>query len=224
MKKNYEQKSEEVLKLQRMLDHGTSYNLFDIESEQIVLGAVLVENQEIYRIPNLKAEHFFEPVHQRIFKAVISAIHSGKAASPVTLKPQFNSDPALENIGKAGYLAKLAGRVHGLLDVRTYATVVFDMFKRRELSVLIEESLTQLRNPTLEKSCGELQSEMTGKILNSGNECENLKIHRFDKVTLDIMYGWEKPLERFATGIRQLDRCYAGGLYLGKSYCIVANK
>ena len=59
----------------------------NIEAEQALLGAILVNNEAFYRVSDfLEPEHFFEPIHQKIFELAGSLIRAGKVASPVTLK------------------------------------------------------------------------------------------------------------------------------------------
>ena len=59
----------------------------NIEAEQALLGAVLVNNEAFYRISDfLSPEHFFEPIHQKIYQLTRDLIRAGKVATPVTLK------------------------------------------------------------------------------------------------------------------------------------------
>ena len=66
------------------------------EAEQAVLGAILVNNEVMNRIEDfLRAEHFYIPVHGRIFEAVQRIVERGQVANPVTLKTFFEKDEAL---------------------------------------------------------------------------------------------------------------------------------
>ena len=56
----------------------------NIEAEQALLGAVLVNNEALYRVGDfLEPQHFFEPIHQKIYELASSLIRAGKVASPV---------------------------------------------------------------------------------------------------------------------------------------------
>ncbi|HZD25178.1 MAG TPA: DnaB-like helicase N-terminal domain-containing protein, partial [Alphaproteobacteria bacterium] len=82
----------------------------NMEAEQALLGAVLVNNEAINKVTDfLLAEHFHEPVHQRIFAACLKLVERGQIANPVTLKHYFDQDDALADVGGAQYLARLAG-------------------------------------------------------------------------------------------------------------------
>ena len=54
----------------------------DIEVEQALLGAILVDNRALERAaPLLKAEHFYDPLHQRIYSRPCSRCGSAAACS-----------------------------------------------------------------------------------------------------------------------------------------------
>ena len=60
----------------------------NIEAEQQLLGAILTNNDVFDRISStVRAEHFYDPVHQRIFEIAAGRIQKNALASPVTLKP-----------------------------------------------------------------------------------------------------------------------------------------
>ena len=53
----------------------------NIEAEQALLGAILVNNEAFYRVSDfLEAKHFFEPIHQRIFELAGGLIRASKVA------------------------------------------------------------------------------------------------------------------------------------------------
>jgi hypothetical protein len=59
----------------------------NIEAEQALLGAILVNNEAFYRVSDfLEPRHFFEPIHQQIYEVASNLIRAGKVATPVTLK------------------------------------------------------------------------------------------------------------------------------------------
>src|SRR5207248_8165745 len=81
----------------------------NIEAEQALLGAILVNNAAFGRVAEFLApEHFGNAVHGRIFAAIGKLIERGQIANPVTLKSLFDQDGALAEIGGAQYLARLA--------------------------------------------------------------------------------------------------------------------
>ena len=106
----------------------------NIEAEQQLLGAILTNNEVFDRISSLvKAEHFFDPVHQRIFEVAAARIQKNALASPVTLKAFLEDDPGLKELGGPAYLVRLAGAAISAYAARDYAQMVYDLAVRREL-------------------------------------------------------------------------------------------
>lgn len=106
----------------------------NIEAEAAFLGAILIDNRvlEELRTP-IRAEHFFEPLHQRIFDRIIKLVDRNATASPVTLKPYFEADEALSALGGTTYLAQLTADGHGLLAASELAAQIYDLALLREL-------------------------------------------------------------------------------------------
>ena len=117
-----------------MVAHEPETMPANIEAEQQLLGAILTNNDVYDRIANLvKPEHFFDPVHQRIFERMAARIQKNALASPVTLKPFFDDDAGLKELGGPSYLARLAGAAISAYAARDYAQMIYDLAVRREL-------------------------------------------------------------------------------------------
>ena len=108
---------------------------YDIDVEQALLGAILVDNQAIERVSMiLKAEHFYDPLHQRLFEAMQSGFEKGgMVITPLTLHAAMKADPGLQELGGHAYLANLAQATPALPNVRDYARILHDLFVRRAL-------------------------------------------------------------------------------------------
>ncbi len=105
-----------------------------IEAEQQLLGAILTNNEIFDRIASLVgAQHFYEPVHQRIFEVAAARIQKNALASPVTIKAFLEEDAGLKELGGAAYLARLAGAAIAASAARDYAQMIYDLAVRREL-------------------------------------------------------------------------------------------
>jgi replicative DNA helicase len=106
----------------------------NLEAEAAFLGAVLIDNSvlEELGVP-LQPLHFFEPLHGRIFERVQLQMDKQMVATPVTLKPYFEADPAMAELGGTGYLARLTADPQGLLAPRELAQQIYDLALLREL-------------------------------------------------------------------------------------------
>lgn len=105
-----------------------------VEAEQQLLGAILTNNDVYDRVASIiGAQHFYDPVHARIFEIASARIAKNALASPVTLKAFMADDEGLKELGGPAYLARLAGAAISTFAVRDYAQMIYDFAIRREL-------------------------------------------------------------------------------------------
>ncbi|HEX7967355.1 MAG TPA: replicative DNA helicase [Stellaceae bacterium] len=124
----------------------------NIEAEQALLGAILVNNSAYHRVSEfLIAEHFAEGVHGRIYAAIAKLIERGQIANPVTLKNLFDQDGALAEIGGAQYLARLATSVVTIINAEDYGRTIHDLYLRRQLIDIGEGTVNDAYNFDLER-------------------------------------------------------------------------
>src|SRR5215470_16980958 len=111
----------------------------NIEAEQALLGAVLVNNEAFYRVSDfLEPTHFFEPLHQTIFDIAGSLIRAGKVATPVTLKTFLPADLDIGGLNASQYLARLAAEATTVINAADYGRTIYDLAIRRSLIVIGE--------------------------------------------------------------------------------------
>jgi replicative DNA helicase len=112
----------------------------NVEAEQALLGAVLVNNDAFYRVSDfLEPHHFQEPVHQKIYEVIASLVRVGKVATPVTLKTFLPADIDLGGITVAQYLARLAAEATTVINAEDYGRTVYDLAIRRSLITIGED-------------------------------------------------------------------------------------
>ncbi len=124
----------------------------NIEAEQALLGAILVNNAAFERVSGfLLKDHFAEPVHGRIFAAIGKLIERGQTANPVTLKNLFDQDGALQEIGGAAYLARLAASVVTIINAVDYGHTIHELHLRRQLITIGEDLVNDAYTHDLER-------------------------------------------------------------------------
>src|ERR1700744_4832043 len=112
----------------------------NIEAEQALLGAVLVNNEAFYRVSDfLEPRHFFEPIHQRIFELAGSLVRQSKLATPVTLKTFLPADFDIAGLSLNQYLARLAAEATTIINAEDYGRTIYDLSIRRDLITIGEE-------------------------------------------------------------------------------------
>ena len=105
----------------------------NIDAEQSLLGAILTANDALHKCVGLTEDHFYDPVHKRIFAAAKILIDDGKTASPVTLKFPLQDDAGLNELGGPKYLVRLAGSSTSTFAAPDYAKTIQELAARRQL-------------------------------------------------------------------------------------------
>src|SRR3954452_3402506 len=82
----------------------------NLEAEQALLGAILVNNEAHDRVSGfLEAKHFYDPLHEQIYETLSKLIASGKQATPITLRTFCETAEPIDATSTAPvYLGKLA--------------------------------------------------------------------------------------------------------------------
>jgi replicative DNA helicase len=106
----------------------------NLEAEQALLGAILVNNEAIDRVNGfLKPEHFYDPVHIRIYEHALKLIWGGKRATPITLKTYFQNEPGQSGSTVPQYLGHLALNATTIINSEDYGRTIYDLAIRRQL-------------------------------------------------------------------------------------------
>ena len=106
----------------------------NIEAEQALLGAILVNNEAFYRVSDfLKPAHFFEPIHQKVYQLARDLIRAGKIATPVTLKTFLDATIDIGGMTGRQYLARLAAEATTIINAEDYGHTIYDLSIRRAL-------------------------------------------------------------------------------------------
>ena len=116
----------------------------NIEAEAAFLGAVLIDNRVIEELATpLRPDHFFEPIHARIYERVVQLLDRKAVVTPVTLRPYFEADEALKAVGGVTYLARLTADGQGLLAPKELAEQIYELALLRELVTVGRDLVTK---------------------------------------------------------------------------------
>lgn len=188
------------------------------EAEKLVLGAILTDNEAMNRVGDfLTSQHFYLPVHQRIFDAILRFQDRGMIASPVTLKNQFDKDEALDELGGAAYLAEIAGMASTILDVKAHASVVYSLAVSRELIHIGTDMVNLAHESNGEKRASEQIEISEHKLFslasqgNSETSFQHLKGSLTEAIELANAASKRKgAISGLPTGFIDLDRLLGG--------------
>ena len=123
----------------------------NIEAEQTVLGSILENNELFDEITDeINEGHFYDTVHQKIYKVISNLISKGLLANPVTIKNFFNNNEELTEIGGIEYLLKLTKVSTTKNQIKHYSKLLSDLYIRRQLIKISEETLEDSKNKELD--------------------------------------------------------------------------
>ncbi len=106
----------------------------NIEAEQSILSAILIDNNVLLDVIELLAPaDFYKTAHQKIYSAIIDLFDKGEPVDLVTLANNLSENGQLEDIGGATYLARLVDAVPLAVNAQHYAKIVHDKAALRRL-------------------------------------------------------------------------------------------
>ncbi|MDO5620175.1 MAG: replicative DNA helicase [Paracoccus sp. (in: a-proteobacteria)] len=191
---------------------------FSIEAEQQLLGAILVNNDVLDRIGRLiEADHFYDPVHARIFTICKERIAKNALASPVTIKAFMENDEGLKELGGPAYLARLAGAAIGAYAARDYAQMIREFALRRALISLGQDISARATTVALDDDAEDQIKEAEQRLYKLGEQgVEDKGFQSFLKAVnkaVDVAnaaFQREGDLSGIPTGLIDLDRKMGG--------------
>lgn len=107
----------------------------NIRAEQVIIGAILIDNEEFYKVSSfLMHHHFYDPVNRRIYETIAHIIDSRKlVADIVSLTSALSNYEEFMLVGGEQFLAQLTSYAMGNVFIEDYANIVYDAFLRRQL-------------------------------------------------------------------------------------------
>ena len=190
----------------------------NVDAEQALLGAILINNEAFYRVSDyLKSEHFFEPVHRRIFQVASELVRANKVASPVTIKTFLPADLAIGDLNLAQYVARLAAEATTIINADDYGRTIYDLAIRRSLIGVGEDMVNIAYDSPVEKTPRD-QIEEAERQLYELAEHGNYDsgFHAFEAALVNAIdmasaaYQRDGHLSGLATGLEDLDRLMGG--------------
>lgn len=125
----------------------------NVQAEQMLLGAIMINNEVLNKVSEfLLPEHFYEPIHQKIYQSIQSIIDKGISASPVSLKSMLSNDEQFEQLDGTTYLSKLAGIAMTVINAYDYGVIIYDLALKRNLINIGEEVVNVAYDSNFEHS------------------------------------------------------------------------
>jgi replicative DNA helicase len=189
----------------------------NLDAEQALLGAILVNNDAYYRVSDfLEPSHFLEDLHRRIYEIATTLIKAGKVATPITLKT-FLGDQDLGGVTVSQYLARLAAEATTVINAEDYGRTIYDLAIRRHLIAIGEDMVNVAYDAPVETSPRDQIEETerrlyelaeSGRYDGGFQRFSDALTHAIDMAA--AAYKREGKLSGIATGLKDMDRMMGG--------------
>ncbi len=187
----------------------------NLEAEQAVLGAILIEPSVLLTVnERIKAEDFYRQGHQKLFQAMNELAQKGQPVDIVTLTAVLEDQKWLEEVGGVAYLTELAGTVPTAANVDYYAQIV----EKKAILRRIIRTATQIA--TLGYNSGDdvtsIIDEAERRILDISQRRMRGGFVQIGEILMDsfeqieAMYNNKKGLKGIPSGFVDLDRMTSG--------------
>lgn len=116
----------------------------NLEAEQSVLGAILLDNASIAKaMEALSEENFYRTAHRKIYLGMLELSEQGEVIDQITLTERLQTNGQLEAVGGAAYLAELVQSIPTAANMRYHCKVVRDKALLRGLIATSTDVITR---------------------------------------------------------------------------------
>ena len=186
-----------------------------IDAERSLLGSVLVNNENYYRIVEfLRPEDFYLDSHRVIFRNMTGLMENSRAIDLITLQDELLRNASLESAGGIGYLSGLLEGIPYLTNIEHYIDIVRDKSLLRQMINSASKVISECFD----------QAEPADAILDQAEQALfNLSEHRTKSGFVSVaemeedtqklltkLYEEKEMITGVATGFTDLDRMTSG--------------
>lgn len=121
----------------------------DLETEEVVLGALLIEPNALATVIDiLQPEVFYKEAHQRIFAAILALYPIGEPIDVITVTNYLRKNGEIDFIGGPAYIAQLTDRVISAANIEYHARILIEKYIQRKLIEISNNIITEAYDAT----------------------------------------------------------------------------
>lgn len=187
----------------------------NIEAEQAVLGAMLIDKEAIAKATEvLSADDFYREAHRVIFSAMLELYNKNEAVDMVTVTEILKRDNKLEDIGGIVYITSLANVVLTAANVKYHAEIVAEKSVLRQL-VRVSTEIAAMGYEANE-DVGTLLDTAESRILEISNRKKKNDFTAINDILMDSVQSIESLLQNkggltgLPAGFADLDKLTSG--------------
>lgn len=187
----------------------------NIEAEQSVLGAMLIDKEAIAKATEiLSADDFYREAHRVIFNAMLELYNKNEAVDMITVTDILRRDNKLEDIGGIAYITSLANVVLTAANVKFHADIVVEKSVLRQL-VRVSTEIAAMGYEANDE-VGTLLDTAESRILEIANKKKKSDFTPIGDVLMNAVQSIEKLLQNrggltgLPSGFNDLDKLTSG--------------
>jgi replicative DNA helicase len=108
----------------------------NLEMEEAVLSAILINNAGLDEIEDLTPDDFYSGANKRIFKTFLNLRKQKEPVDLMTVVTKLTKQNELDMIGGAAYLVKISDNAPVATNIKAYAKRIMELAKARELIIV----------------------------------------------------------------------------------------
>lgn len=168
----------------------------NVEAEAALLGAMMIDNRiaEQFQV-QLSADDFFEPIHGEIWTSMLALMGKGIVANPVTLRPMFEHDETMKQLGGPAYLVQLTGNPAAIIGASGFVAQILNLSKRRKLLMALDEANAIILDPKELDAIEDVVADIDRALSETGVQPTTMR-------TIGIGAAWDEAYERMAAAER----------------------
>jgi replicative DNA helicase len=190
----------------------------NLEAEQQVLGAILINNDALVSVVGfLQPRHFSEPIHRKIYEVCLDLRQAGRLATPVTLTDFLPVDMQVGEVTLRHYIAMLAAEATSVINAGDYGLAVYNAAARRDLIAFGEDAKDAGAYAPPGASTASLVADLETKLFEIGRDAQRVTAGSSSRTAGDFgvalmrrLDGEDQPMPPIRTRFADLDNIIGG--------------
>ena len=187
----------------------------DVDIEKVVLGALMIDKDAFSMISeSLRPETFYEPKHQKIFKAIQTLSMNENPVDIMTVVDELKREGTIDDVGGPAYIVDLSSHVASSAHIEYHAKILAQKFLARQLISYASVIETKAFDATVDVD--ELMQEAEGSLFELSQRNMKKDYVQIDPVITQAIQILQKAsantggLTGVPTGFQKLDEKTSG--------------
>ncbi|MFA4829835.1 MAG: replicative DNA helicase, partial [Thermodesulfovibrionales bacterium] len=187
----------------------------NIEAEQSILGAIMIENDALPKVIEIiSREDFYKESHRKIYDAMIELFDKSEPIDLITIAEELKKRNEIDAVGGEAYLSSLASQVPTAANIRYHSKIIREKALLRSLIKSASEIASKVYEENLDAD--ELVDQAERIIFNiSDKRIKTSFVGLKDLIkgsfeTIEHLYDKKSAITGVASGFTQLDELTSG--------------